>query len=111
MVPCDVTPVPGSIPRGNRRNVKNGTRPDLAPTRSSSPTVLVVEDDEANRVLLSRLLESEGYRVHAESDGEAGKRAVATCRPDLVLLDVGLPGLDGYEVTRRLRLDPPHPNP
>ena len=86
--------------------MKNGTRPDLAPTRSSTPTVLVVEDDEANRVLLSRLLESEGYRVHAESDGEAGKRAVATYRPDLVLLDVGLPGLDGYEVTRRLRLDP-----
>ena len=72
----------------------------------SSPIVLVVEDDEANRVLLSRLLESEGYRVHAESDGEAGLRAVATYRPDLVLLDVGLPGLDGYELTRRLRLDP-----
>ena len=74
----------------------------------SSPTVLVVEDDEANRALLGHLLESEGYRVHAERDGEAGLRAVATHRPDLVLLDVGLPGLDGYELTRRLRRDPRH---
>ncbi len=74
----------------------------------SSPTVLVVEDDEANRALLTRLLESEGYRVHTAADGEAGLRAVTAHRPDLVLLDVGLPGLDGYELTRRLRLDPRH---
>jgi putative two-component system response regulator len=72
----------------------------------SSPSVLVVEDDEANRALLTRLLESEGYRVHTAADGEAGLRAVTTHRPDLILLDVGLPGLDGYELTRRLRLDP-----
>jgi len=104
IVQWDVAPVPGSIP-GGPANVKNGTRHDQAPTRSSSPTVLVVEDDEGNRVLLSRLLESEGYRVYVESDGEAGLSGVTTYRPDLVLLDVGLPGLDGYELTRRLRLD------
>ena len=78
--------------------------PGVQPTA----VILVVEDDEANRVLLSRLLESEGYRVHAEDDGEAGLRGVATHHPDLVLLDVGLPGLDGFELTRRLRLEPRH---
>lgn len=74
----------------------------------TSPTVLVVEDDEANRALLTRLLESEGYRVRVAGDGEAGLQAVGTIRPDLVLLDVGLPRLDGYALTRRLRLDPHH---
>jgi len=73
---------------------------------SSQPVILVVEDDEANRVLLTNILEREGYRVVPVGDGEAGYRSVAEHSPDLVLLDVGLPKLDGYEVTRRLRLDP-----
>ncbi len=88
--------------------MQNGARAARLAASLSSPTVLVVEDDEANRALLCRLLESEGYRVHPTSDGEAGLRAVVTFRPDLVLLDVGLPRLDGYELTRRLRLDPHH---
>jgi cyclic di-GMP phosphodiesterase len=73
---------------------------------SSQPVILVVEDDEANRLLLTHLLEREGYRVVPVADGDAGYRSVAEHSPDLVLLDVGLPKLDGYEVTRRLRLDP-----
>ena len=72
---------------------------------TSATRILVIEDDPANRALLIHLLESEGYRVHATGDGDAGLRAVATTRPDLVLLDVGLPGLDGFELTRRIRLD------
>jgi putative two-component system response regulator len=67
------------------------------------PLVLVVEDDLANRVLLERLLEREGYRTEAVGDGEAALLAVGEHAPDLVLLDIGLPRLDGYEVTRRLR--------
>ena len=82
-----------------------GTLPTLAPTGAPSTTILVVEDDAANRALLKHVLESEGYRVHLAADGKAGLRAVPTVRPDLVLLDVGLPGLDGFELTRRLRLD------
>jgi putative two-component system response regulator len=74
--------------------------------RSTGATLLVVEDDPSNRALLSELLTSEGYRAILAADGESGQRAVATHRPDLVLLDVGLPGLDGFELTRRLRLDP-----
>jgi putative two-component system response regulator len=67
------------------------------------PLVLVVEDDPANRALLERLLEREGYRTKAVGDGEAALLAVGEHAPDLVLLDIGLPRLDGYEVTRRLR--------
>jgi putative two-component system response regulator len=70
------------------------------------PTILVVDDEEAIRKLLTAVLEREGYRVVTVADGEAGFRSVGEHAPDLVLLDVGLPRLDGYEVTRRLRLDP-----
>jgi putative two-component system response regulator len=70
------------------------------------PLVLVVEDDLAVRTLLQRLLEREGYRTTTATDGEAGLQAIDKHSPDLVLLDVGLPLLDGYEVTRRLRADP-----
>jgi len=75
-------------------------------TWTTQPLILVVEDDEPSRLLATLVLEREGYRVIAVADGEAGYRSVAEHSPDLVLLDVGLPKLDGYEVTRRLRLDP-----
>jgi putative two-component system response regulator len=82
-------------------------RPPL-PSRSSGAgsLVLVVEDDPPNRALLTQLLERDGYRVIAVADGEAAVHSVAEHAPDLVLLDVGLPRLDGYEVTRQLRRDP-----
>jgi putative two-component system response regulator len=67
------------------------------------PLVLVVEDDPANRALLERLLEREGYRTQAAGDGEAALVAATEHDPDLILLDIGLPRLDGYEVTRQLR--------
>jgi putative two-component system response regulator len=67
------------------------------------PLILVVEDDPANRALLERLMEREGYRTKSVGDGEAALLAVGEHEPDLVLLDIGLPRLDGYEVTRRLR--------
>jgi putative two-component system response regulator len=56
--------------------------------------------------MLTQLLERDGYRVIAVADGEAAVHSVAEHAPDLVLLDVGLPRLDGYEVTRELRRDP-----
>ena len=73
------------------------------PVADPRPLVLVVEDDVANRVLLERLLQREGYRTKAAGDGEAALLAVGDHGPDLILLDIGLPRLDGYEVTRRLR--------
>ena len=83
-----------------------GAGTSLADTRQLTGTVLIVEDDAGNRALLTHLLEREGFLVHATSDGESGLAAVETTEPDLILLDVGLPGLDGFELTRRLRLDP-----
>ena len=75
---------------------------DLLPPEDR-PLVLVVEDDVANRTLLERVLEREGYRTATAGDGEAALLAVGEHAPDLILLDIGLPRMDGYEVTRRLR--------
>ena len=69
-------------------------------------TILLVEDNEVNRDMLARRLEKRGYRVVTAGDGaEAVARARAAV-PDLVLMDMGLPVLDGWEATRQLRADP-----
>jgi two-component system response regulator MprA len=69
----------------------------------TSMLVLVVEDDPAVRASLERSLAFEGYAVVTAPDGEAGLVAVAERRPDVVVLDLGLPRLDGLELCRRLR--------
>jgi putative two-component system response regulator len=78
----------------------------LSPIIEHPARVLVVEDDLANRVLLSRLLERVGYHVTTVGDGLAALDAVRADDTDVVLLDIGLPGIDGLEVCRRLRADP-----
>jgi DNA-binding response OmpR family regulator len=69
--------------------------------------VLVVEDDDVLRELVSGRLREAGYEVEAVADGGAAIAAVAGDEPDLVLLDVMIPGVDGLEVTRRLRGEHP----
>lgn len=69
-------------------------------------TVLVIEDDPDIRELIEYNLEREGYRVVSESDGERGLDAARRRAPDLVILDLMLPGLDGVEVCKRLKADP-----
>jgi CheY-like chemotaxis protein len=70
------------------------------------PKILLVEDNENNRDMLSRRLQKRSYEVVLALDGEeACLRAVAE-RPDLILMDMGLPVLDGYGATRRLKADP-----
>lgn len=78
----------------------------MTPNIDAKARVLVVEDDLANRVLLSRLLEREGYEVTAVEHGLAAVDAVRKADAEVVLLDVGLPGIDGFEVCRRLRDEP-----
>jgi len=68
--------------------------------------ILVVDDHEPNRLLLEDLLEPQGYQVILAEDGEEAIRLVAESQPDLVLLDVMMPGQNGLEVCRRLRVDP-----
>jgi putative two-component system response regulator len=78
-----------------------GSKPDAA-----APLVLIIEDEPTQRALLTRVLEREGYRVLAFADGELGLRAIVEYVPDLVLLDLNLPRIDGYDICRRLRTDP-----
>jgi signal transduction histidine kinase len=68
--------------------------------------VLHIEDDPANRLLVRKLLMAEGHEVIDAADGLEGVRLAIENRPDLVLVDLNIPGLDGYEVTLRLRSEP-----
>ena len=68
-------------------------------------TILVVEDNEPSRDALSRRLELRGYRVAVAVDGIQGVAAAREAQPDLILMDLGLPGIDGWEATRRLKSD------
>jgi len=69
-------------------------------------TILVVEDEREIQELVAYNLAKEGYRVTALGTGEEALQAVGSARPDLVLLDLMLPGVDGLEVARRLKTDP-----
>jgi len=68
--------------------------------------ILVIEDHEENRRLLRDLLTSFGYELIEAVTGEEGLTAAVAERPDLVLMDIQLPGIDGYETTRRIKQDP-----
>ena len=68
--------------------------------------VLHIEDDPSNRLLVRKLLASEGLEVIDAADGLEGVRLALAERPSLILVDINLPGLDGYEVTLRLRAEP-----
>ena len=70
-----------------------------------SKRILVVEDQEDNRQILRDLLTGAGFEVIEAEDGEAGVAAAAAHRPDLILMDIQLPVLDGYEAARRLKAD------
>src|SRR3954467_9619022 len=71
-----------------------------------SKLILAVEDQEDNMQILRDLLTSAGYEMAEAENGEEALAAVAKRRPDLILMDIQLPILDGYEVTRRIRADP-----
>lgn len=67
------------------------------------PLILIVEDDASLREVTRLGMEAEGYRVAEAADGHTGLEAFASYRPDLVILDVMLPGIDGFEVCRQIR--------
>jgi len=69
------------------------------------PHLLLVEDNELNRDMLTRRLERKGYRVRVAVDGLHALQQVQAERPDLILMDLSLPGIDGWEATRRLKAD------
>ena len=70
---------------------------------SKTDRILAVDDTPDNLFLIQTLLEDDGYEVSLAEDGETALAQIEQSPPDLVLLDVMMPGLDGYEVTRRIR--------
>ncbi len=70
------------------------------------PKILLVEDNEMNRDMLSRRLIKKGYEIVMAMDGEQAIEMARSEAPDLILMDISLPGLDGWEATRRLKAMP-----
>jgi signal transduction histidine kinase len=92
-------------PAGDSRDTSPGTRAPLA--RSASPVrVLVVDDLAASAETLMTLLEMEGFEVKIAGEGMSALKIAEDFRPDVVLLDIGLPGMNGFEVAHRLRVMP-----
>ena len=72
---------------------------------AAKPSVLVVDDSNLLRGILREELEAEGFEVHMAEDGPEALEKAKDLRPDIILLDIGLPGMDGYEVCRRVKAD------
>ena len=68
--------------------------------------ILYIEDNPGNRMLVRRILEAEGYTIREAIDGPAGLEMAAQERPDLILLDINLPEIDGYDLAKRMRAMP-----
>jgi two-component system cell cycle response regulator DivK len=78
----------------------------LGRVAESMPKILLIEDNEMNRDMLSRRLVMRGFDVIVAIDGSSGAAAATGEQPDLILMDVSLPDMDGFEVTRQLRAQP-----
>lgn len=72
----------------------------------SRGTILIIEDNAVNMKLLTLMLQTAGYTVMAAENAEAGLPMAEEKQPDLILMDIGLPGMDGLEATRRLKQNP-----
>ncbi|MBX3576539.1 MAG: response regulator [Rhizobiaceae bacterium] len=68
--------------------------------------VLIVEDNPINRDVLGRRLERRGYNIRFAEDGPSGVRTARELKPDVILMDIGLGEMDGWEATRRIKADP-----
>lgn len=70
------------------------------------PKILVIEDTENNRIIISRRLRAMKHEVHLREDAEQGILAAQELQPHLILMDIGLPGMDGWAATRALKANP-----
>lgn len=91
------------LPRSRGADASPPLRPDVLPQPAEPREILVVEDNDDSRELLSALLRRAGHHVQDAADGVAGVELALAETPQVVLIDIGLPGLDGYAVARRVR--------
>lgn len=73
---------------------------------SDIPVILYIEDNPDNRKLVQRILRAEGFEIHSVPDGQAGIEFLENQTPDLILMDINLPHMDGYTMTALLKQDP-----
>ncbi|CAN5507450.1 hypothetical protein BH09GEM1_BH09GEM1_16150 [soil metagenome] len=83
-----------------------GTGVTVREHRTHTARVLIVDDDANNRALVEVMLAPEGYEIVMASSGAEALAIIAEQLPDLILLDVMMPGIDGYQVTARIKADP-----
>lgn len=76
------------------------------PSASAPAAILVVDDNPTNLKLVSDVLEFDGYRILKAGDAEEAQEIIKSVLPDLILMDIALPGMDGLTLTRRLKADP-----
>ena len=69
-------------------------------------TILYVEDNSDNRILVRRVLEAEGYQIAEASNAEDAMQKIQSVRPNLILMDINMPGVDGYALTARIKATP-----
>ncbi len=93
------------LPYASQAEPAERSAPALAPPEAGKPSVLLIEDNEDGREMMATMLAAFGYPVFQAADGLQGVSQAHACRPDAALVDIGLPGIDGYEVARRLRAD------
>ena len=79
---------------------------EAAPVTEPSPTILVVDDNPTNLKLVSEVLEYAGYRVLKAVDAEEAQVVLCHAQPDLIFMDIALPGMDGLTLTRKLKAEP-----
>ena len=73
---------------------------------TKTAVILVIDDDETITGLITTVLSAAGHQVYAASNGNDGLQLAEVNQPDLILMDIGLPGMDGYEVTEKLKQNP-----
>jgi CheY-like chemotaxis protein len=94
------------MPKQAQQPAADGTTEQNHATPASGHRLLVVDDNHDAAISLSLLLQLQGHHVRVAHDGPSALKIASTLRPDVIFLDIGMPGMDGYEVARKVRQTP-----